>query len=49
MFDRQMVAGAGDDAPAVGCGAHRRGPLLAETPKACLNERNEVLQWILDG
>lgn len=45
-FDLKMATAAGMDALAVSYGAHSVEPLMAETPKACLNSFDEVVQWI---
>jgi len=45
-FDLRMAAAAGMDALAVSYGAHRLEPLLAERPRACMDEFDEVVQWI---
>lgn len=48
-FDLQMAAAAGVDALAVGYGAHPTAPLLAERPRACLDEFSEVVRWIQES
>lgn len=45
-FDLQMAAAADMDALAVSYGAHPVEPLLAENPRGCLEEFEEVVQWI---
>lgn len=48
-FDLRMAAAAGMDALAVGYGAHAVSPLRQENPVGCLNEFNEVVQWIREN
>lgn len=45
-FDLQMAAAAGVDALAVGYGAHPVARLLAEDPRDCLGDFQQVLAWI---
>lgn len=48
-FDLRMAASAGLDALAVGYGAHPAASLLREGPRACLDDFNEVVQWIREN
>lgn len=45
-FDLKMAAAADMDALAVSYGAHPVEPLLAEKPRACVDDFGEVVQWI---
>lgn len=45
-FDLQMAAAAGMDALAVSYGAHPVAPLLAENPRACVDDFSQVVRWI---
>lgn len=45
-FDLQMAAAAGMDALAVSYGAHPVESLLAENPRDCLGDFDEVVRWI---
>lgn len=48
-FDLQMAAAADMDALAVSYGAHPTAPLLAEGPRGCLDDFNEVVRWIRES
>jgi phosphoglycolate phosphatase len=45
-FDMAMAAAAGMDALAVTYGAHPVGRLVAENPRACVDDFGEVVRWI---
>lgn len=48
-FDMQMAAATGMDALAVSYGAHALEPLLAERPRACVDDFSEVVRWIREN